>query len=116
MTRYWPRVTWSAFCNDCGTGCRSRSGPERIPVAWAGSGRSATFGWYNSPRMEALRNAWLEADGLDAQKRICRDMQVLAFDEVPFYPIGTFSQQTAMRANLTGLVRGAPVFWGIRRV
>ena len=80
-----------------------------------GSGRSATLGWFTSPRMEALRTAWLEAADAAEQKRICRDMQVLGFEEGPFWPTGTFYQATALRADLTDLVKGAPVFWGLRR-
>ena len=81
-----------------------------------GSGRNAAPGWFTSPRMEALRTGWLEAPDTAAQTRICREMQALAFEEVPFYPTGTFYQPTAHRADLTGFIKGAPLFWGVRRV
>ncbi|UFN47713.1 ABC transporter substrate-binding protein [Roseomonas sp. OT10] len=103
---------WSLFSTwSLGAGVASPAAHAYI----RGSGRSATFGWFGSDRMEALRNAWLEASDLDTQKRICRDMQALAFEEVPFYPTGFFTQATALRSDLTGLVKGAPLFWGIRR-
>lgn len=80
-----------------------------------GNGKAGVPGWYGSARMEALRADWVDASGLDVQKRICGDMQALAFQEVPFWPTGTFFQPSAHRANLIDFVRGAPVFWGVRR-
>jgi len=81
-----------------------------------GSGRTATFGWFTSEKMEALRTGWLEATSPDEQARICRDMQADAFQEVPFYPTGVFYQPTAHRADLVDLVKGSSLFWGVRRV
>lgn len=103
---------WSMFSTwSLGAGVASPAAHAYI----RGSGRSATFGWFTSPRMEALRTAWLNTPDPAGQKSICRDMQVLAFEEVPYYPTGVFYQMTALRADLTGLVKGAPIFWGVQR-
>jgi peptide/nickel transport system substrate-binding protein len=80
-----------------------------------GSGKSGVLGWFGSERMEALRSDWLSATDADKQAAICRDMQLLAFQEVPYYPTGVFYQPTAHKAELVDLVGGGPVFWGVRR-
>jgi peptide/nickel transport system substrate-binding protein len=83
-----------------------------------GNGEAATwFGWATMPKMEELRDAWFDAPSLDAQKQIARQMQTLAFEEVPGIPTGMWFTPTAYRANLTGLIKsGTPIMWGIRRV
>ena len=80
-----------------------------------GNGRAGVPGWYSSAKMEDLRSAWLQASDVSEQQHICRDMQALAFQEIPFWPTGTFFQPSAHRANLIDFVKGAPVFWGVRR-
>ena len=45
-----------------------------------------------------------------------REMQRIAFDEVPYVPTGMYYQPTAYRRNLTGMLKGQPpLFWNIRR-
>ena len=103
---------WSLFCNfSLGVGVMNPAAHNYI----RGSGRTATFGWYDSPAMESLRNAWFEAPDEPAQARICRDMQAQAFQDVPFYPTGVYYQPTAYRRDLTGMLKGAPLFTGLRR-
>ena len=43
-----------------------------------------------APKLEALRDAWFDAPDLEAQKRIARDMQVQAFQDLPYIPIGQY--------------------------
>jgi peptide/nickel transport system substrate-binding protein len=71
-------------------------------------------GWYRSEPMEALRSQWLLAGELAEQQRICRDIQALALQEVPYYPVGQYKQPTAYRDTLTGMMSGTAVFWNIR--
>jgi peptide/nickel transport system substrate-binding protein len=80
-----------------------------------GSGLSATFGWSTSPRLEELRNEWLQSDSDDVRRRIGREMQRQAFLDVPYVPLGQFYQPTALREDLTGMLKGLPLFWNIRR-
>jgi len=80
-----------------------------------GIGRAATFGWPTSPGLEALRDRWFQAPDLAAQQAICREMQALCFQEVPYLPLGAFYQPTAYRADLTGMLKGFPLFWNVRR-
>lgn len=80
-----------------------------------GIGKAATFGWPTSPGLEGLRDKWLAAPDLAAQQAICRDIQTLAFQEVPYLPLGAFYQPTAYRSDLTGMLKGFPLFWNVRR-
>ena len=78
-----------------------------------GNGDVGYPGWSVSPRLEALRAAWFDAPDLPARQGICRDMQAVALEEVPFYPLGQFAQVTAHR-GITGVLKGFPTFWNVR--
>ncbi len=87
------------------------------PTGHAGlraTGPASYPGWYGSSRMEALRRAWLDAADEPAQQRIARDIQALAFEEVPYYPVGQYFQPTAHRAGLTGVLNGFATFWSVQ--
>jgi peptide/nickel transport system substrate-binding protein len=79
------------------------------------NGRDAAPGWPDSPKLEELRAAWFAAADLDAQKDICRQIQLQAFQDVPYIPLGQTLPATAYRANLTGVLDGLPLFWNVRR-
>jgi peptide/nickel transport system substrate-binding protein len=80
-----------------------------------GNGTAAWPGWPTIPKLEELRDAWFVAPDLDAQKRIAREIQEVAMDELPFVPVGAYLSITAHRANLADRVKGLALFWGIRR-
>ena len=80
-----------------------------------GSGAKATFGWSTSPELEKLRDAWFNAPDEAAQKAIGVSMQRQAFIDVPYVPLGLFYQPTAYNKNLTGMLKGLPLFWNVRR-
>ena len=104
---------WSIFCTS-GGGFTS-SNPAVYTSLW-GNGEKAWFGWYNSPKMEALRDAWYEAPDLATQQKLAAEMQVLAFEEVPFIPTGMWRSPIARRSNVTGILRAArPLFWNLRK-
>ncbi|WP_315700701.1 MULTISPECIES: ABC transporter substrate-binding protein [unclassified Bradyrhizobium] len=77
-------------------------------------GEGAVAGWYRSEKMGALRSQWLAAPDLAEQQRICREIQALAFEEIPYYPIGLYKQPTAYRKSITGILDGTAVFWNVR--
>jgi peptide/nickel transport system substrate-binding protein len=77
-------------------------------------GDGTYLGWYKSDRMEALRDRWLATGDLAEQKRICVEIQKLAFEEVPFYPIGQYRQATAYRKTITGVAGSTATFWNVR--
>jgi peptide/nickel transport system substrate-binding protein len=103
---------WNIHCNY--TAGLSASNPAAYSYM-RGTGTSALFGWPTSPKIEALRDAWLDASDLAEQQRICRDIQAQAFDEVPFIPLGLFYQATAYRKDLVDMPKGLPLFYGVRR-
>jgi peptide/nickel transport system substrate-binding protein len=105
---------WNSFCTAWGGLAMSNPG-SNYPLR--GNGNGGWFGWPTDPAMEALRDKWFDAPDLAAQKPICRDMQALAFQNLPFFPVGQWFIPTAHRADLTGFVRaGFMLFWGVKRV
>jgi peptide/nickel transport system substrate-binding protein len=77
-------------------------------------GSAALDGWPTSPRIEELRHAWLDATDLDAERRICRDMQTQFWRDVPYIPLGEYTQWTCFRASLAGVPKGFALFYGVR--
>jgi len=49
-----------------------------------------------------MRDQWLEAPDLAAQKKLADAIQVRAFETVPFIPLGYYWQPSAWRRNVTG--------------
>jgi len=85
-------------------------------AAIRGHGSDAWPGWPSIPAMEAQRDAWFNAPDEAAAKAATTEMQRIAFDEVPYMPIGRYYQPTAYRRNITGMLKGQPpLFWNIRR-
>jgi len=105
---------WSSFCTTY-EGLSVATPASHFPIR--GNGFDGWFGWPTSPRLEALRDAWFEAPDLAAQRAICEQMQLLAWQEVPFIPVGQWFYPTAMRTNLVDVVKAPyPIFWGARKV
>ena len=80
-----------------------------------GNGRAARPGWPDSPRLEALRDAWLAEESPEAQRRIAAAIQRQAFEDLPYIPLGQLRPSTAHRRELTGFTGGFAIFWGVRR-
>ncbi|MCQ4162784.1 ABC transporter substrate-binding protein [Roseomonas sp. GC11] len=103
---------WSLFCS-------STSGTDLLTPAtiayMRGNGEDGLFGWPTSPRIEALRTAWMEAPDLARQQALCAELQQQCLIDLPYYPLGQSMGATACRADLSGMVAGFPIFWGLRR-
>jgi peptide/nickel transport system substrate-binding protein len=80
-----------------------------------GNGKAAAPGWPSSATIEELRDAWFRAPDLAAQQALGRALQLQAFQDVPYIPLGQYFQPTAYQTSLTGVLPGNPVFWNIRR-
>jgi peptide/nickel transport system substrate-binding protein len=80
------------------------------------TGEKAWFGWTNSPRIEELRAAWVDAPDLAAQKAIAADIQRQCWIDVPHLPVGIWYQPMAWQNSVSGIPDGFPLFWGARRV
>jgi peptide/nickel transport system substrate-binding protein len=79
------------------------------------NGRSAWFGWPTSPTLEGLREEWLGAPDLDAQKGIARRIQAALWQDTPYIPLGQYYIEAAWRRGLTGIQRGMTLPLNIRR-
>ncbi|WP_159992804.1 ABC transporter substrate-binding protein [Roseomonas sp. 18066] len=104
---------WSAYCTYW-------SGLDQMNPAThsalRGNGAAAGPGWPSSPKIEALRDRWFDAADLAEQQALCREIQLQAWEDVPFIQLGQFTQPVAYRRNLTGMLKGAPVFTNLRKV
>jgi peptide/nickel transport system substrate-binding protein len=80
-----------------------------------GDGRSGLSGWCESPALESLRTEWLAAPTPTAQKELAARIQAQAFQDLPYLPLGQVAQLTAYKAELSGMLKGVPVFWNLRR-
>ena len=106
---------WSAFCTTW-TGQTFLNPGNHFPMRGVGT-KGGWFGWAVDEKMEGLRDQWFDAKDAAEEKRICEEMQVLAWENVPFYPVGHWFYPTAYRSNLTGFPKAAlPIFWGVKRV
>jgi peptide/nickel transport system substrate-binding protein len=103
---------WNIFCAYNG-GYDFFSPAGHLPLR--GTGPRGWIGWPTSEKLEALRTAWLETPDPAAQAAIARDIQLQAFRDAPYLPLGAYSQPTAYRRNLTSMLTGLPLFWNIRR-
>ena len=80
-----------------------------------GNSKDGIMGWPLSPRIEELRNEWFAAPDLATQKKVCEQLQLQAFQDVPYIPLGQVLGPTAHRADLKGVLTGMPIFWNISR-
>ncbi len=102
---------WSAFVtNWAGTDWLNPAGH----IALRGNGEAGYAGWASMPRVEALRDAWFRAPDEAAQQATCRDIQLQAMQDVPYYPLGQYLQPTAYRSSITGVLDGFATFWNVR--
>jgi peptide/nickel transport system substrate-binding protein len=53
-----------------------------------GNGKDAWIGWPDIPRIETAFNARLDTDDPAEQTRLEREIQLAAFEAVPFIPLG----------------------------
>lgn len=80
-----------------------------------GNGKDAPPGWPTSAGLETLREEWFNAANFDAQKEAARKLQLQAFQDVPYIPLGQSVAPTAYRSSITGVLNGQPTFWNVRR-
>jgi len=102
---------WNIFVTNLGG-----TGNIFLPAAIAlRSGPNAWFGWPNAPKMEELRESWLDAPDFDTAKKIARDLQTQFWQDVPYVPTGEFAQPTGFWNHLKDVQIGWPVFHSVRR-
>ena len=104
---------WNAYfiINDC----LFTDSPATNP-AIRGDARAGNDGWPDSPTLEALRQAWLDAPDPEGGKRIAEQLQLQMWRDVPYIPMGHWVRSAAHRRNIVDLPWGFPAFYGVRRV
>ena len=87
-----------------------------LSIRGNGTGPGSWFGWPTSPRLEELRDAWFVAPSIEAQQKICQEMQTVALHDLPYVPTGQFFIPFAFRRNVTGILKGPlPLFWNVTK-
>ena len=104
---------WNAFCTSWG-GLSVIDPGGHFPLR--GNGKGACFGWPDDPKMEALRDDWMDAPDRPAQKKLAEDIQAYAMQQVPIIPTGQWYYPTAFRDNVSDIVRSALMFhWNLKK-
>ncbi len=106
------RGGWSAFFT-FGGGLDFASPAGHLGLR--GNGVNGWIGWPDSPEIERLRDTWFDAPDLATQQAIARRIQAQAMQDVPMIPLGQYFLATAHRRNVTDMLRGAPLFWNVRK-
>jgi peptide/nickel transport system substrate-binding protein len=86
-----------------------------VHVYIRGNGGAASRGWPDSPKLEALRDAWLAAGDDAARKALAADIQRQVFVDVPYIPVGQFAQRTVYQKRVTDVLTGYALFWNLRK-
>ena len=102
---------WSIFITNL-TSLNNVFVPAQIGIR---SGPAAWFGWPDAPKLEELREQWLAAPDVPTQKKIVEQLQLQAFQDVPYVPTGFWTGFTCFNKSITGIQNGWPVFWNVRR-
>ena len=87
-----------------------------VNFAIGGKGtKGGWFGWADNPKIEKLKDDFVRATTLEEQKRIATEVQKEAHEQVIYIPLGQYTQPSAWRKSLTGVLDGpaTPIFWNI---
>ena len=87
-----------------------------VNFAIGGKGtKGGWFGWADNPKIEKLKDDFVRATTLEEQKRIATEVQKEAYEQVIYIPLGQYTQPSAWRKSLTGVLDGpaTPIFWNI---
>ncbi len=80
------------------------------------NGKDAWIGWPDIPKIEAAYSAWLDTGDPVEQTRLEREIQLTAFDQVPFIPLGRYRPRAAWNRTISAPLKGpAPVFWNVSK-
>ncbi|MEB2399183.1 MAG: ABC transporter substrate-binding protein [Alcaligenaceae bacterium] len=95
------------------------TGPDNLNpaghLALRGNGEKAWFGWPTSEKIEKLRMDWLNTSDLETQKKICREIQLQVFEDVPYIPLGASYPVTALRKEWRDFQPQIALFYTVRK-
>jgi peptide/nickel transport system substrate-binding protein len=78
------------------------------------NGLQAWAGWPTSPEIERLRTGWFDAADVAAQREICIALQTRFWTEPSYIPLGQRFGTTAFNTRVSDVVRGFPLFYGLK--
>jgi peptide/nickel transport system substrate-binding protein len=105
---------WSVF-NTFWSGLDQFNPVGHVFMRGMGEGAGAAPGWPSSPRIEELRQQWLDASDEVTRRELAKQMQLQALVDMPYVPLGQTLQATAYRNDLTGVLNGFALFWNVRK-
>ena len=79
------------------------------------TGEAGMFGWPKSEKIEALRQQWLDAPSVEAQKAVAVQLQEQALIDLPYVPLGQYFVSTSYQNNIGGVLDGPPLFWNVTK-
>jgi peptide/nickel transport system substrate-binding protein len=86
-----------------------------VHLAISDAGPRAWIGWPDIPEIEKLVTDWVRTSNEAKRLQLADEIQRIAFSEVAYVPWGEWSQPTAFRTNVQGVLKFvAPVFWNVR--
>ncbi|WP_353147514.1 ABC transporter substrate-binding protein [Pollutimonas bauzanensis] len=95
------------------------TGPNNLDpaghLAMRGNGKQAWFGWPTSEKLEQLRLDWFNASDLAEQQKICRDIQLQVFEDVPYIPLGATYPVSALRKEWEDFQPQISLFYTVRK-
>jgi peptide/nickel transport system substrate-binding protein len=80
-----------------------------------GNGLDSWFGWPTAPKLEELRQAWIDAPDAVTQKKLAAEIQKQVFIDVPYIPLGQYYLPVAFKKYVTGTLTGFPIFWNVKK-
>ncbi|WP_449309037.1 ABC transporter substrate-binding protein [Pseudochelatococcus sp. B33] len=76
----------------------------------------AAPGWACDPKLMEIMEKWSMAPNAEERKNLLDEMQLRAYESVPFIPIGQFFQPVVYHQNIHGVLKaGIPVYWNITK-
>jgi len=88
-----------------------------LNVMLRANGDGAWFGWPKDDILEELRTQWLKASDSEARQEIAVKIQQRAFETVPYIPTGQWTDKTAYRKNIKGVIAAPPfLMWNVEKV
>jgi peptide/nickel transport system substrate-binding protein len=73
-------------------------------------------GLFQAEALAERRHRAAEAEAVQRQQVLAREIQMEAMQGLPYIPTGAYYSFTALRRNLADRVKGFAIFWGIWRV
>ena len=81
-----------------------------------GIGQRAWYGWPDDPAIERARQAFIDASTDADRKTACEQIQLEAFTDGLYVPLGQYFQSAAWRSTISGQLKAQPpLFWNVKK-